>query len=450
MQIVRFEAVGLNGYLDFAFDLHPEKNFLIGINGSGKTTVLRAIMALMGPDLDWIMNANFSSVAVELDIYGVRHRISVHPDGDDRYIFLSADGDDAAGTVIRKAEYHSMLRHRNSMAFEDDNDHIRVQDTSVDIPGSDEVLQRIKKIAAPVFLGLDRSNLPFSSSSHAARRRLMKRPHATLRSFLDESVGQAEFAASQARIRAKVSRDAKATQLREDMLLTLFTETASSDFAPRKADLRRYDKYRRSLKQAFSVLGLNKTRVEATVDPFFSKLISTSSLLVGKDFGEVLSEKNTAERVAFNEWIELYPRIPLFGELERLVTKFNVDEQNVFSETDAYLRIMNSFLEDSRKELYFGADGFLKIMLPSGEPASVHVLSSGERQLFVLITTLMFGEDASSSVLIIDEPELSLHLKWQEMFVSAIAEANPSVQLIFATHSPSIILDNEEYCVDLV
>jgi predicted ATP-dependent endonuclease of OLD family len=62
----------------------------------------------------------------------------------------------------------------------------------------------------------------------------------------------------------------------------------------------------------------------------------------------------------------------------------------------------------------------------------------------------MFGEESNrSSVLIIDEPELSLHLKWQEMFVDAISEASPDTQLILATHSPSIILDQVKYCVDL-
>lgn len=91
------------------------------------------------------------------------------------------------------------------------------------------------------------------------------------------------------------------------------------------------------------------------------------------------------------------------------------------------------------------------LRLPSGESASIYYLSSGERQLFVLITTLMFVEDRKqANILIIDEPELSLHMKWQEMFVDSLVAANRDVQLILATHSPSIIYDKDSYCVDLV
>jgi predicted ATP-binding protein involved in virulence len=56
---------------------------------------------------------------------------------------------------------------------------------------------------------------------------------------------------------------------------------------------------------------------------------------------------------------------------------------------------------------------------------------------------------AGSGVFIVDEPELSLHIGWQEQFVDAIQQANPKVQLILATHSPAIILEREENCRSL-
>jgi predicted ATP-binding protein involved in virulence len=59
MKIRKFQSTGLNGYLDFDIDLFDSRNFLIGINGSGKTSVLKAIMGLITPDIDWLMNAKF-------------------------------------------------------------------------------------------------------------------------------------------------------------------------------------------------------------------------------------------------------------------------------------------------------------------------------------------------------------------------------------------------------
>jgi predicted ATP-binding protein involved in virulence len=53
------------------------------------------------------------------------------------------------------------------------------------------------------------------------------------------------------------------------------------------------------------------------------------------------------------------------------------------------------------------------------------------------------------NILLIDEPELSLHLKWQRQFVPAIREASPSTQMILATHSPEIIFDVVEKLIPL-
>ena len=65
-------------------------------------------------------------------------------------------------------------------------------------------------------------------------------------------------------------------------------------------------------------------------------------------------------------------------------------------------------------------------------------LSSGEKQLLIFLgeTALRSG---SSYVFIADEPELSLHIDWQERLVPAIMTLSPSAQVFFATHSPDIV-----------
>ncbi len=69
-----------------------------------------------------------------------------------------------------------------------------------------------------------------------------------------------------------------------------------------------------------------------------------------------------------------------------------------------------------------------------------------------MIAHLIFYEDRQQpGVFIIDEPELSLHLAWQEIFVESIQKASPKTQFILATHSPAIIatVENEQFCEDL-
>ncbi|MFQ2515535.1 AAA family ATPase [Aeromonas caviae] len=42
-------------------------------------------------------------------------------------------------------------------------------------------------------------------------------------------------------------------------------------------------------------------------------------------------------------------------------------------------------------------------------------------------------------IYIADEPEISLHITWQEYLTDTILELNPNAQIIFATHSPDVV-----------
>ena len=77
-------------------------------------------------------------------------------------------------------------------------------------------------------------------------------------------------------------------------------------------------------------------------------------------------------------------------------------------------------------------------------------LSSGEKQILVIFYELIFNLN-KGKVLLIDEPEISLHIVWQEKFMDhlkRIIELN-SCTAIVATHSPQIINNNWDNQVDL-
>jgi len=64
-------------------------------------------------------------------------------------------------------------------------------------------------------------------------------------------------------------------------------------------------------------------------------------------------------------------------------------------------------------------------------------LSSGEREVIAFFTYLS-TKALNVSILIIDEPELHLHDKWQSLIPYAIRKLFPNVQLFMATHSEEI------------
>ena len=75
-----------------------------------------------------------------------------------------------------------------------------------------------------------------------------------------------------------------------------------------------------------------------------------------------------------------------------------------------------------------------------GEMLMPYQLSSGEKQLLVILLTVLV-EDDQPYVLFMDEPEVSLHIEWQKRLIDLILELNPNVQIILTTHSPALIMD---------
>ena len=70
-------------------------------------------------------------------------------------------------------------------------------------------------------------------------------------------------------------------------------------------------------------------------------------------------------------------------------------------------------------------------------------LSAGEKQILLLLFTLFLMEDRSS-VLLLDEPEISLHIEWQDRLIELMHDLNPNCQIILTTHSPNIFADGWE------
>ncbi len=84
----------------------------------------------------------------------------------------------------------------------------------------------------------------------------------------------------------------------------------------------------------------------------------------------------------------------------------------------------------SKNEIVFEQDG--ELLLP-------YRLSSGEKQMLVILLTVLV-QDKKPCVLLMDEPEVSLHIEWQQRIINIIREMNPQAQIILTTHSPAVIM----------
>lgn len=113
--------------------------------------------------------------------------------------------------------------------------------------------------------------------------------------------------------------------------------------------------------------------------------------------------------------------------------------------------ILDSKLEPSGKTTTMSPRGGLEFRTHAGNRIRVSSLSSGEQHLVALFTMLLFSAKPGSLVLI-DEPEISLHAAWKHAFledISRVARVS-NLQVVMATHSSAIINGRWDLAEELV
>lgn len=143
-------------------------------------------------------------------------------------------------------------------------------------------------------------------------------------------------------------------------------------------------------------------------------------------------------------------------------TKYNIlkREFQMFKDNfDLFCKIYNERNKNSGKTISYDNDGF---KIKCGDNIiNIENLSDGEKNDFCLFFSLIHSATPIStpharspmrftSLIIIDEPEVSLHIEWQKTwldYVKQICEIK-NVQIIIATHSPYIVNGNFDLYVD--
>ena len=104
-----------------------------------------------------------------------------------------------------------------------------------------------------------------------------------------------------------------------------------------------------------------------------------------------------------------------------------------------------------RKQIFFDVHKGLSIITSDGKNLRPSMLSSGERHLLLIFCNTAVSLD-HPSIFIVDEPEISLNIKWQRSLIESLSKCigNNPVQFIFATHSLEIISQYRDRVFKLV
>lgn len=136
-----------------------------------------------------------------------------------------------------------------------------------------------------------------------------------------------------------------------------------------------------------------------------------------------------------------HKKLKPFDEISNKISLFLQIVNKRFKHKTLAINKNNGFV--FRSTVKIGKDGQLEEISPLK-------LSSGEQNELILFYELIF-KSSPGDLILIDEPELSLHISWQNKFINDLKEVTSinRVSIIIATHSPDIIDENWDLKVEL-
>lgn len=157
------------------------------------------------------------------------------------------------------------------------------------------------------------------------------------------------------------------------------------------------------------------------------------------DFRKVLGARSTKKRELAAELLKPYIK-SVEGRLEAV--------EPIYQLIDRFVSIVNGLLSD--KTITFKLSQGFNIQNRLGVTLKPAQLSSGEQQLLLLFCYVLTARDAPT-VFMIDEPEISLNIKWQRQLIQSLLDItqDASIQFVFASHSMELLSQHRNRVVKL-
>lgn len=412
----QLSVIGLFGHLNHDVKIRGEERItvLTGPNASGKTHLLKILAGIVGLDFPSLAPLPFREATVTYD--------------DAKSLTVRRTTDDGSGILLvgrqrGRRPNEGSLRPLDLPDESDLPDYIEKVGPNlwVDIRDGERISKEIlesrfdvrpgltpdqaceelpwltafKSLAQPTLIETRRLETPQLSPAQTRARPRLRRP------------GAARRIAAYTRRISDLITDARAASL------------AISQQADRRFASRALDKARASVKE--SELRQRYEELSSLHQALHSNGLTEET--PGVEFPE--GRTNPTERrildVFLDDWeSKLAPLLPVHDKLE------------------LWRSVVGTKLQD--KSIQIDGRGRIIFLSMAGDSISVQMLSSGEQHLLALYTMLLFAATPGSLVLI-DEPEISLHAAWKHAFIEdvfRIASSN-DLQMVLATHSTAVI-----------
>lgn len=449
MIVASFRVKGLFGVIDADLNLKPDLSVIVGRNASGKTSILTLLSNIMHLDYESIRNTRFKSAVAVLTHGSETIKLAAANDGADallsiewgvRVVKLSLSDEVMARPGTRRYSSPHLA------AFYGVNSASEVAEA---LQAWQEVSQDFKKLSRLTFVRLDRTVVARTPQGDEARD--------DLSAVFRTAIGQKSTPKDPIDLVIEATRDRFLKYRRElgKIQYDAYTALMRLHFTPVKTAKKRGNiaALERKLKELRSRVSESQFAKELGTQEEYFKSLDT---LMGQAKETPLKKKGrrTSAEESLQFMLETSER-----QIEGLLEIFEVEQRRATEaerEIKTYIDSLERFLKESGKRLWFSDERFeLAFYVPAigekkeGEGRSIKTLSSGERQVVIVLTYLAFlsGPD---SVFVIDEPELSLHLRWQGYLTHALKALRPKGgQIIIATHAPEIAGRAPGSCIQL-
>jgi predicted ATP-binding protein involved in virulence len=445
MKILGFKGTKVHDYLMIDVRFNPDLSIITGSNGTGKTTAILLLQALLCPNFKDLISVPFESI--ELSLMIKERETIISASNKNKQLVIKINSVQLPLEINREKFEELEYLNLRTKEISDPNE------MALKFVGPHPVVDFIKQLPSPIFIGLERRSEVFQNEREdfVERRMYMNKSRHELNDYkrqfkgtLGVSLLETEFLVQAIYKRLRVIEDRYTADLQNEILLSSFeyiTFDSKANFKNSYLEKRGLLSRRKEIEDALAKVGFSsRQNFTDKLNVFFTKL---ESLIDSTD------HKTNGISI---EWLTNQSQIDKLTKLLEIIDDYNSKVKIGFKPINKFLNIINSFFVDSGKSIYVDEVGHLFIKRPNGRDVPIDALSSGERQIVILFANVMFNKNSSEfrdNILFIDEPELSLHIKWQEQFIDKLMTASDNTQFILATHSPDIVGDHKRKCVKI-
>lgn len=439
MKILNFKGFRINEYIDLDVKFNTDLTILTGINGSGKTTSLNLIQAILLPKIEDLFTIPFENIELEIEYLSRVYSFKIVKNKSSLIFDILESSIKIIETLVipRDIINEYELQKINSQ----DNKKIDILFRRF---RDEEYFKFIEKLNKPTLIGLERTNFDIADDykDYLFERNMFLRKDTPSSSFRNKSnLGistlETEMLVQNVYKRVREIRDNYYKVINKELI------TSSFDFTEFSIDDLKSNSF--DIKEKFRILE-KKDEIEETLRSigFLDADLSHKLRLFFEKVENVMKKFDTENTLITLEWILNKSQIDKLHKVLSIIDDYNSKANKIFEPVNKFLDLINTFLKDSGKKIVIDSVGRLLINKPQGRNLTIDELSSGERQLVILFANVIFGKYTPkrkhvSDIFIIDEPEISLHIRWQENFISSLLKASSNTQFIIATHSPDII-----------